>query len=323
MASRTIGFIGQKKNHASKATGRMIPAVSKRPLKRFSAYPAHFTAVGARRQTALHPHSLQERLVGRFGHLDLSIQDPQMALQAEFVDELAGGDPGAADDGADLVLGVVGQEAVPLALLQRTEVDGGAHQLQNPLFAGVEDEVFDLMAQDEHLSRHGVHDGVSEGPVLVKKPFVRREGDFPQDRRLHGFGDQAGGFVQEKRGFAEKPAFAQRVEDLLRPVLPQDVVLGTAPLDVIDPIQGFAYFEEVGLSRKSQGDAVPLQQGFQLRVLLHREGVAGVEEVLHGRLMTSAHRLSFCITDPSCARVRALPGRDPSRSRAVCPGLRT
>ena len=119
--------------------------------------------------------------------LSLAVQHPDKALCAQLVDQLCNGHAGAAHDRADLVLGIVELEVVPLAVDHAAGVCRGAVQAAEPVLAGRKRKVCDLLPEDAHFLRIALQDRLAEQAALRQQTIIILHGDQVQHRRLFRF----------------------------------------------------------------------------------------------------------------------------------------
>ena len=95
-------------------------------------------------------------------YLDIPVQHPDKSLVAQLVDQFADRNPCAADNRAQLVLGIMYLQLVPAAVDEPFRIRRGAEQPFQAVLTGVERQILDLMAQNQHLFQNIFHNGVCQ-----------------------------------------------------------------------------------------------------------------------------------------------------------------
>lgn len=212
--------------------------------------------------------------IARLADLNAAVEDAQKALRAQLVEQLGHRHARAADDGADFILRVVHLEIVPLAVNQRGGVGHGAEQALEPVLAGIEGEVLDLVAQDLHLARIAGQNRIAERLALVHQAVVHLRRDHGNRRILLCHGVQPRRLMERARRLAEEPPGRQGIERLLGAVHRHHVVARAAVHDIVHAVERIARHMKHLLGRDIQSAAVGKDQLFNLSGDRRRKGQA-------------------------------------------------
>ena len=189
-----------------------------------------------------------------FFSIDLNspIDDSDEAFVAQLGQLAADGDPGAPHDLPQLAVGIVDAQIVPAGVGHILPFHRSAEKPFQAVFAGIEGQVADFIAEDQHFLGKALEKSIPEQFVFPHQTV----GFVDRDQINGGFGFslrvKTGLFVEKQRRLPEKPTGGERVKDFEAAFIIVHVMFGAATFNIVYSLNCFPWQLKDMLGRVNQ-----------------------------------------------------------------------